>query len=232
MLLFLAKAGSAQTRALWNGIVAKGWQRLGGDPESPAESGKKPKTKKQPTIEGGPGRSRNNVLADLFEIYSSGIIDIRAAHTFLRRHLLSQLKGRIQLPEECDWSLTELFLNEVLGMEQQRIESIRTFADGLAEHIKTRNDKKLFGDVVRADRAWEFRNALTKAQRNEANANGRLLFGLDEYLAVFEADDSIGRTDWSLIRDLISIRLVEQLHKSGFLTKEMLSDEAPAQDAA
>lgn len=116
-------------------------------------------------------------------------------------------------------------------MEQQRIEAIRKFADALAEHIKQRNDKRLLRDVIRADRAYEFRNALTKAQRNEADSNGRLLFGLDEYLAVFEADDSIGRADWSLVRDLISIRLVEQLHKSGFLTKEMLQDESDTQGA-
>jgi CRISPR-associated protein Cst1 len=146
--------------------------------------------------------------------------------------LLSNLKGEIQSPQECDWTLTEFFLKEVLGMEQQRIEAIRKFADGLAEHIKQRNDKRLFRDVVRADRAYEFRNALTKVQRNEADSNGRLLFGLDEYLSVFEADDSIGRADWSLVRDLISIRLVEQLHKSGFLTKEMLQDGSDTQDAA
>jgi CRISPR-associated protein Cst1 len=240
MILFLGKAGMAQTRAQWNRIVSKGWQRPGGDSQAETvdakarqTSGKRRKVgSKHPTVEGGPGRSRNDVLADLFQIYEGGIINLRAAQTFLRRHLLSELKGAIQSPAECDWNLTELFLKEVLGMEQQRIDAIRTFADRLAEHIKARNNKKLFRDVVRADRAYEFRNALTKAQRNEADSNGRLLFGLDEYLAVFEADDSIGRTDWSLIRDLISIRLVEQLHKSGFLTKEMLQDEEPAQDAA
>jgi CRISPR-associated protein Cst1 len=240
MILFLGKAGMAQTRAHWNGIVSKGWQRPGGDAQvetvhadtGQLSEGKRKAGRKHPTLEGGPGRSRNNVLADLFQIYEAGSIDIRSAQNFLRRHLLSNLKGAIQSPGECDWTLTELFLKEVLGMEQQRIDAIRTFADGLAEHIKARNNKKLFRDVVRADRAYEFRNALTKAQRNEADSNGRLLFGLDEYLAVFEADDSIGRTDWSLIRDLISIRLVEQLHKSGFLTKEMLQDEEPAQDVA
>jgi CRISPR-associated protein Cst1 len=117
-------------------------------------------------------------------------------------------------------------------MERERIEAIRSFADGLAEHIKSRNDKKLFKTIVRTQRAFEFRNALTKAQRNEADANGRLLFGFEQYLDVFEADDSIGRLDWSLVRDLISIRLVEQLHKSGFLSKDMLEDEESQETAA
>jgi CRISPR-associated protein Cst1 len=240
VIRFLCKAGTAQTRAYWNEIVSKKWQQPGvetqrdtvrADATHPA--GKKPKVgKKWAVIDGGPGRSRNDVLADLVQIYESGFIDIHAADAFLRRHLLSNLKGAIQSPEKCDWPLTEFFLKEVLGMEQQRIEAIRKFADGLAEHIKQRNDKRLFSDVVRADRAYLLRNALTKAQRNEADSNGRLLFGLDEYLAVFEADDSIGRADWSLVRDLISIRLVEQLHKWGFLTKEMLQAESDTQDAA
>jgi CRISPR-associated protein Cst1 len=240
MIFFLAKAGMAQNRAQWTSIVSKGWNvaatdnsgKVSGQSEIPA-SGKGGKNSTMPHgADGGPGRSRNNVLADLFQIYESGAVDVRYAQRFLRRHLLSEIRGKIACPEDCDWSLAELFLKEVLGMEQQRIEAIRSFSDGLAEHIRLRNNKRLFRDIVRVDRAYEFRNALTKAQRNEADANGRLLFGLDEYLAVFEADDSVGRADWSLIRDLISIRLVEQLHKAGFLTKEMLQDEDPVLDAA
>lgn len=237
VILFTTKAGMARTQAQWKRIVARGWQRPGGETEPDAtgteavpQPPRRKSTRGNSTVDGGPGRSRNNVLADLFQIFETGVVDIRHARTFLRRHILSELRGAIQSPDDCDWSLTELFLKEVLGMEQQRIDAIRTFADRLAVHIATRNDKKLFGTVVRADKAWELRNALTKAQRNEADQNGRLLFGLDEYLAVFEADDSVGRTDWSLVRDLISIRLVEQLHASNFLTRDMLQDDEPTQD--
>lgn len=237
VISFITKAGMARTQAQWNRIIARGWQRPGGEVESSVpDTGGSPKAaakgkakRRTSTVEGGPGRSRNNALADLFQIYETGVVDIRHAGTFLRRHILSDLKGTIQSPGECDWSLTELFLKEVIGMEQQRIDAIRTFADRLAEHITTRNNKKLFRDVVRAEKAWELRNALAKAQRNEADQNGRLLFGLDDYLAVFEADDSVGRTDWGLVRDLISIRLVEQLHASDFLTREMLQDDEPTQ---
>ena len=180
MIFFLGRAAMASTRARWSTIVGKGWQRPEGGGAEPVEGRiptRKSKTQKQ-LMDGGPGRSRNNVLADLFQIYESGGMDSRAARNFLRRHLPSDLKGRIQSPEDCDWALTELFLREVLGMEQERIEAVRTFADGLAEHIKGRNDKRLLRTIVRAERAFEFRNALTKAQRNEANANGRLLFSL------------------------------------------------------
>ena len=117
-------------------------------------------------------------------------------------------------------------------MEQQRIEALRSFADKLAEYIHERNDRRLFTSITMTGKYTEFRNALTKAQRNEARHNGRLLFGLDDYLAVFEADDAIGRVDWGLVRDLISIRLVEQLQKAGFLTKELLGEEETQETAA
>jgi hypothetical protein len=215
----------AVTRSRWLGIVARGWQ-LPGSAEPPSDKGSGKKTRaKTESISGGPGRSRNTVLSDFFQIYESGVIDVHATIRFLRRHLLSDINGAIHSPGDCDWTLTELFLSEVLGMEQQRIDAIRTFADGLAQHIKARNDRRLFVAIDRAERPSDLRNALTKAQRNEAKANNQLLFGLDDYLAVFEADDSIGRVEWKLIRDLISIRLVEQLHKASFLDEELLAEE-------
>ena len=115
-------------------------------------------------------------------------------------------------------------------MQPERIEAIRSFADRLAEHIRNRNDEGLFRSLVYARWPGDFRNALTKAQRNEARSNHELLFGLEEYLSVFEADESVGRVDWSLVRDLISIRLVEQLHKAGFLRDTLLAkpEEVPA----
>jgi hypothetical protein len=47
---------------------------------------------------------------------------------------------------------------------------------------------------------------------------------------VFEAEDNAGAANWSLVRDLICIRLVEQLHKSGWLTPENLKEEVAAGD--
>jgi CRISPR-associated protein Cst1 len=119
-----------------------------------------------------------------------------------------------------DWSLTEIFIKEVMGMDERQIKAIRQFADRLADHISQTNDRGLFRDLVYSQRPWEVRNALTKAQRNQAKEKGRLLFGLEEYLNVFEAESAVGRGDWSLSRDLISIRLVEQLYNKGFFSRE------------
>jgi len=231
LVRFLALAGGTETRTAWRRLVGHGWQAPGKDAKGEEGAGKKKRAKAE-SVRGGPGRSRNVVLSDLLAIYAAGFCDLGAGRRFLRRHLLSELRGRIERAQDCDWSLVSLFLQEVFGMERERVEAIRNFADRLAEHIRRRNDKGLFRSVVYAKAAWEFRNALTKAQRNEAQSNSQLLFGLDEYLAVFEAEGSVGRLEWSLTRDLISIRLVEQLYKLGFLSKDLLGEEEEVEEAA
>ncbi len=112
-------------------------------------------------------------------------------------------------------------------MDGKRIEKVREFADKLAEYIAASKDKRLFRDLVFAGRSWEVRNALTKAQRNQAKDQGNLLFGLQDYLEVFEADGAVGVSDWSLTRDLISIRLVESLHGKGFFKENPEVLETP-----
>ena len=67
-----------------------------------------------------------------------------------------------------------------------------------------------------------------KAQRKEFLQAKDLLFALDGYVEVFEAEDNSGAANWSLVRDLICIRLVEQLHKTGWLTPEKLQEEVAA----
>jgi len=234
LIRFLILAARPSTRMQWRRMVGRGWQDpiKSPEPSSPSDQPKKARRTKPaaPAVTGGPGRSRNEVLSDLFSIYESGYLNLTAAGAFLCRHLLSYFRGAIHHSAECDWSLTELFLKEVFGMQPERIEAIRSFADRLAEHIRNRNDEGLFRSLVYARWPGDFRNALTKAQRNEARSNHELLFGLEEYLSVFEADESVGRVDWSLVRDLISIRLVEQLHKAGFLRDTLLAkpEEVPA----
>jgi len=230
LIRFLVLAGEPNTRPQWRRLVGRGWQSPTQDETGVAGVGAKKRRKVASRVTGGPGRSRNLVLADLFSIYESGFIDLRTAARFLRWHVLSELRGKIEHPGDCDWALTELFLREVFGMEPERIAAIRGFADRLAEHVKGRNDRRLFRDLVYAKRSSEVRNALTKAQRNEARENNQLLFGLDEYLQVFEAEDSVGRLEWGLTRDLISIRLVEQLQLAGFLNKEMLTEDEDSAD--
>ena len=109
-------------------------------------------------------------------------------------------------------------------MSPERVQRIREFADSLANYIQTRNDDPFLKRITYATKPWVLRGELVKAQRKSAKG-ADLLFSLDEYLQVFEAEDSVGVADWSLVRDLICIRLIELLHKNGWLTAEKLKAE-------
>ncbi|MGH6690211.1 MAG: hypothetical protein ACREF4_05980, partial [Gammaproteobacteria bacterium] len=242
LVRFLHRVNQVETAATWRVLVARAWRDPAGkEDEAPPKAGltaksarpttkprakSKAETDRKASVPGGPGRSRNNVLDDLFPIFDAGFTDIRAARRFARRHLLRDLRwsdygsapsraSEID-PALIDWNLTSLFLVEVMAMDAKRTERIKDFADRLADHVTESRDARLFRDVVFGRRAWEVRNALTKAQRDKAREHGQLLFGLQEYLDVFDADDAVGLADWSLTRDLISIRLVETLHQRGF----------------
>jgi hypothetical protein len=108
------------------------------------------------------------------------------------------------------WALAELFLKEVMGMKAARIDTIKKFADKLADWIASKNDKKLYRSLM-IERVSELRRGLRRIQQEGAKG-GDLLFGLDEYAAVWLHEDG---DEW-LVRDLICIRVVETLCQKKF----------------
>jgi CRISPR-associated protein Cst1 len=249
---FLEELQGAKYQSHWKRLVSRAWRAAKGDEETPAGDGKKGKSKppksKPPALR-GPGRSRNDLYNDLLPIFETGERDWQAAARFIRRHLLSDPSkiyltpgretslgprfGRDDL-ELIDWELTALFLQKVMGMNKERLDHIRTFADRLADLIDEHNDRRLFRDLVFTAGEWQYRAILTKVQRQYAHDRNSLLFGLDEYLDIFLADDAGDRVSWSLVRDLISIRLVEQLFKNQFFNRAGNADilETPEEKEA
>jgi CRISPR-associated protein Cst1 len=236
---FFRLVGQPPTATTWKALVKRSWRnplasKEPTDAHSELKSGTTKKKSKggsnepRTKVAGGAGRSRNDLYADFFRIFEADFTDTGKAQLFLKRHVFRNARWRgaftdralAEREEELslvDWKLTDLLLREVIGMDGKRIEKIRDFADKLAGYIAASKDKRLFRDLVFAGKSWEVRNALTKAQRNQAKDQGNLLFGLQDYLEVFEADGAVGVSDWSLTRDLISIRPVESLHGKGFL---------------
>lgn len=247
---FLRLATMAPYGKRWKVVVARGWQdpRGKGSTESEETAGRgnkrsRAKSRESVAVPGGPGRSRNDILADLFSIYENGFVNLRSAVMFIRRHLLRKgtsfvrdsmkrqlggMESGLRDPEAIDWELTSLFLKEVMGVDERYVSAVKRFADGLADCIDRNNDKPLFRSIVYSRRPWDLRSALTRAQRNQARERNELLFGVEDYLDVFEAEEAVGKSDWSLARDLVSIRLVEELHRRGFFekaeNKELLID--------
>lgn len=108
-------------------------------------------------------------------------------------------------------------------MDKERIEQIRRLGDRLASYILHSGDGKLLLNF-RTQNYGEFRTLLLRANRKEVLAGRPPVVAFDPYVAVFEIAEEAAYTQWRLARDLVLIRLVEQLHAmkwSGFASQEI-----------
>lgn len=232
VVMFVAKAGGVKTQAAWRAIASRYWPVSGQDDEP--EEGAPRKRKKAPAkpIPGRAGWTRNPAFEELCAIFDAGFTDRGAAARWLRAHVLGRIERRdaavsYRQGDARSWALAELFLKEVLGMKEGRIKAIRTFADKLAAWIHQKKDKKLYNALM-FGKMPDLQHTLRRAQR-ESTAGGELLFGLDEYRDVWLHDDG----DGFLVRDLIGIRVVEQLHGLGYFREhpEAVLEAGDAGDA-
>lgn len=202
----------------WNRIVRRA-EHLNANPEN--EDGRIAYTE------------RNYFYEDLFYLPND-------AHAFLRRYILRMpLSGKPSGESKNDprytysftgetelvsWTLTDLFLKEVLQMETDRIKAIRAVADRLASYIQTQ-DERLFKDLFNARNEYQLRTLLIKADKNAQPP----LFTLDEFVEAFftTTEKDTLRSDWSLARDLMVIRIIEKLYEGG---KVEIVQEAAVED--
>jgi CRISPR-associated protein Cst1 len=174
-----------------------------------------------------PEPARNYMYEDLF-----GVVDdvMRNAPRFIRTYFMRQAfrfakekidpRAKYSLQSESElvsWKLTEPFLRRIVHMEQQRIENIRQMGDALAAYIQQQNDKRFFRNFYVIGRYDYLRNILIKANTEHVKRGNQPFLSLDSYISVFEEGDEVVRADWRLARDLVLIRMVEQLYTNGWL---------------
>lgn len=72
---------------------------------------------------------------------------------------------------------------------------------------------------------------LKASQRQVRNGNPPLI-GFDEFLTVFEEGEELPYRDWSLARDLLLIRVIEQLYAYGWFARnpEVLAEETEREE--
>lgn len=217
VVLFVRRASEATTRAAWLAIGTKFWP-LSGVAEQD-DDGRGPQTRRSAPrgarVAGRPGWSANPAFEDLYKVFEGGFVDRQRARGWLARHVLGRIQrqaGDVRFADTRarQWALAELFLKEVMSMKAARIEAIKRFADKLAQQIQGQNDRRLFRALMYASKPYEVRQALLASQRESASR--ALLFGLDEYAAVWLHADG----DEYLVRDLVCLRVVEQLSTQGF----------------
>ncbi|AKT38509.1 hypothetical protein [Chondromyces crocatus] len=239
---FIVKAAGASTASAWKALTER-YLSVRSTDDTGETNSSRARGKKTPSIPGRAGWTRNLAFEDLCAIFDAGFTDHRAAAFWLRRHVLGQLQTRESNEASTDastsrphadlhgirydkdarsrsWALAELFLKEIMGMKKERLEIIRAFADKLADRIQTKNEVSLRRAVFFED-AWGLRRRLVIEQRKSYEEKGPLLFGLDEFAAVWLSTENDDR----LVRDLIAIRVIERLHDLGVDAEAVLSTE-------
>lgn len=231
IMSFLYAATDATYRDAWQRLAQRGWE---GQQRTPLDAIERD--------EFGLPTRRNVLYEDLFTLPAD-------AHRFLRTYLLRmpmlQRAGKddprvnYSLVNDLDlvsWPLTQLFLQEVMNVEPERIEAIRTMADRIADYVYDTRDLRLFRAFLygrnRGQDYQELRFRLIRADYASAPKQGPL-FTLDQFLAVFERTDD--RFWWVMARDLLLIRMIERLHERDWIQahREVLnppSDEDNDQD--
>jgi len=208
---FLRRVQNPTYKHLWDELVRRGWQITRNDTEEP---------------------KYNRLYEDLFKLPDQAVYFIRLY--FLRKPNRANEKDRkdptlqYNTKKEMNiisWALTEIFLKEVIFMDESRIQSIRELGDGLAQFIFDRNDRRLFNDFWMAHNYNELRAALIRASTAEVRRGRKPLITLEQFLSIFEQTEGIPAADWRLGRDLVLIRMLEQLYQKGWVQQYV--DEIP-----
>ncbi len=202
VVAFVRQANLGSRRAAWQEIVKRAWQQEKGEQEELQEE--RPKITR-----------RNFLYEDLFSLPQN-------ARAFLRTYILRQplkalkndVRGTYDLRRESDlvsWEITDLFLRRMMNMEKARIDKIRELGDSLSKYISQHDDRRLLRALYQAKDYRAFRINLLRAISTHRGGEEPLV-PFDTYIKVFEENDEFERTDWNLARDLLLIRVFEQLH--------------------
>ncbi len=222
---FIYNINEGRHKPIWQRIVASGWTQ---DKEESEElNSKTPKLTR-----------RNFIYEDLFELPAEARKFLRTY--FLRRPLKAfkrDPRAEYNLFTEADlvsWELTALFLRSIMNMEKSRIDAISELGTRLADYIQTLDRRKLLQTLYKGGKYHQFRTSLLRAIQDYARympAGSEPLVSLEGYIKIFEEADEFALPDWRLAYDLLLIRIFEQLHRSGYLSKAA-DDLQKAEDEA
>jgi CRISPR-associated protein Cst1 len=185
----------------WDKLVQRNWEQV-----KPAKGKGKKKSSSDP-----PKPRRNYLYEELF-----GLPDNAAR--FMRRFFLPR---RVRLDDidsameffSVPWELIALFIRKVVLMDQKRINRICELGDGLAEYVRSQGGygKRFFRQFSKERKPSQIRALLMKANMDVIKAGKPPLFDMYGYIDVFEEGFEVMYADWLLARDLVLMRMIDQL---------------------
>lgn len=208
VMSFLQTVETPKYRDTWNAIVASAWQH--------------PKNKP----------SRNHLYEDLFELpkeaarfvrtYFLRIADLRRFDDDPRKSYSLQREREL-----VSWPLVELFLKEVMSMDEEQIERIRSLADKLADYTRHQGGKRFFRAFFTTQKTFRFLDLMMKTNIDyvKFKKGQDVLFNVEGYIELFMDGIEVMKPNWWLARDLVLIRMVEQLKDWIANNPDALSEE-------
>lgn len=205
---FLRAASTTKYADAWRKVAERGWAR------KKTKNGKEnPNTTSNDT----PTR-RNYLYDDLFTLPGESARFIRTYFLRIPRRgrFADDPRQTYSLSRELhlvSWPLVELFLRKVVHMDEQRLAQIRTLGDGLALYVRRQGSrgKRFYREFFTETSSAAFRARLIRANVDHIKDGQQPLFDLDAYIDVFEEGYEVMRPDWRLARDLVLMRMVDQL---------------------
>ncbi len=203
---FLYTVQTPAYQQVWQSIVERAWQPVTG----------------RQARKGSPGAvsapRTNYLFEDLFTLPQEASRFVRLY--FLRVPQRSRNEGdprsTYSTYREHDliaWPLLALFLRKVMTMDDKYIEQIRILGDKLARYTRSYGGKRFFRQFFTEQNTSNFLDLLSKTNISYVKLTGgsETLFDLDGFLEVFMDGKELLRPEWRLARDLVLIRMVEQL---------------------
>ena len=214
ILEFLREAETARYKSMWDRIVQRGWRLAKARQGSKGQQSQNQKGGNQTTGGEEVGRSYNQLYEDLFDLP-------RSAARFIRTYFLHIPRGTDgtnaekgpKLRGDRNWFLIELFLQKVVRMDTERLDQIRTLGDGFALYVRRQGGagKRFFRPFFTERNPEYFRALLIKANIAHKRDGQPSLFDMETYHSVFEEGNEVMRPDWRLARDLVLMRMIDQL---------------------
>jgi CRISPR-associated protein Cst1 len=203
---FIRAAQTATYQAAWNQLIQRAWQL------ARVKKGKQA----QDTAEGAQEPRRNFLYEDLFALPQDAARFLRTYFLRLPQRTSTEDDPRREYSTRKDldlisWLLVELFLEKVVRMDKKRIEDIRTLGDKLALYVRRQGGKRFFLAFYTESNPANFRWRLIKANLEHVKDGQAPLFDMDTYIEVFEEGYEVMRPDWRLARDLVLMRMIDQL---------------------
>jgi hypothetical protein len=133
------------------------------------------------------------------------------ARAFIRAYFWNRTSGKSY------WVLSEVFARRMLNMDEQLLEKIKLIGDRFAQYVDQTGDKSFYGSFFAENRYGHFRDILMSINRKRLRQQLEPIITLDDFYEAFEQQiEDIPRYDrWKLARDLILLRMTDQLYKLG-----------------